>query len=82
MNVIRKRGLRKLVSKHPAIITETLDWYRLAQAADWSCLADVRKTFPSADLIGEVLVFNLSHNRYRLITLSSSPRVKFTSKTC
>ena len=68
MNVISKRGLRKLTAKHPATETEALDWYRLAAASDWNCLADVRKTFPSADQIGEVLVFDLLHNRYRLIT--------------
>lgn len=67
MNVIGKRGLRKLTAKHPETETEALDWYRLAAAADWTCLADVRKTFPRADLIGEVLVFDLLHNRYRLI---------------
>ena len=52
----------------PDAETEALDWYRIAAAGDWSCFADVRRTFRSADLIGEVLVFNLGHNRYRLIT--------------
>ena len=68
MNVVSKRGLRKLLVKLPATEAEALDWYRLAAAADWTCLADVRKTFPTADQIGEVLVFDLLHNRYRLIT--------------
>ena len=36
-------------------------WYCLASAADWSCFAEVRRTFPRADLIGEVLVFDLGH---------------------
>ena len=67
MNVISKRGLLKFTAKCPDAETEALDWYRFASAADWRCLADVRRSFPSADLIGEVLVFNLGHNRYRLI---------------
>ena len=68
MNVISKRGLLQLTAKHLGVETESLDWYRVACAADWSCFAEVRATFPSADMIGEVLVFNLGHNRYRLIT--------------
>lgn len=68
MNVISKRGLRKLIEKRPATEREVLDWYRIANASDWSCLTDVRKTFPNADLIGEALVFDIDGNRYRLIT--------------
>lgn len=68
MNVISKQGLTRLAAKHPGAEAEALNWFRVASAATWSCLADVRNAFPSADLIGEVLVFNLGHNRYRLIT--------------
>ena len=68
MNVVGKRGLRNLTARHPEAETEALDWYRIAVSADWSCFADVRATFPRADLIGEVLVFDLGNNRYRLIT--------------
>lgn len=39
----------------------------MASASEWTCLADIRKEFPSANLIGEALVFNLCGNRYRLI---------------
>ena len=67
MNVISKRGLRKLTAKHPGAETDALDWYRVANAADWSCFADVRSTFPGSDLVGEVLVFNIGGNSYRLI---------------
>ena len=67
MNVIRTRGLLKLIAKRPDAGPEALNWYRVATAADWSCFADVRRTFPGADLVGEALIFNLAHNRYRLI---------------
>jgi len=68
VNVISRHGLQKLTAKHPGAESDARNWFRIAAAADWSCLADVRGKFPSADLIGEALVFNLGHNRYRLIT--------------
>ena len=68
MNAISKRGLRKLTAKHPAVESEALDWYRVAASANWTCFADVRGDLPKTDMIGQVLVFNLAHNRYRLIT--------------
>lgn len=45
-----------------------MNWYRIARSAEWTCLTDVRKAFASADLVGEVLVFDIDHNRFRLIT--------------
>ena len=68
MNVISKRGLRKLTAKHNAVESEALDWYRVAASADWNCFADVRGDLPRTDTIGQVLVFDSAHNRYRLIT--------------
>jgi mRNA interferase HigB len=68
VNVISKRGLRNLTAKHPAAEPGALNWYRVAASANWNCFAEVRATFPSADMIGEVLVFDLGHSRYRLIT--------------
>jgi len=67
VNVIGKRGLRDPPAKRPAVGPEALTWFRIAVTANWSCFADVRATFPSSDMIGEVLVFNLGHSRYRLI---------------
>lgn len=68
MNVISQRGLRKLTAKHPAAEQEAANWYRIAANADWRSFADVRATFPTADMVGEVLIFNLGNNRYRLIS--------------
>ena len=66
--MVNKRGLLKLTARCPDAEVDALDWYRFASAADWSCFADVRRTFSRTDLIGEVLDFDLGHNRYRLIT--------------
>lgn len=47
-------------------------WVQQVRAANWRNFADVRKTFPSADGVAvasgrSVVVFNIAHNRYRLI---------------
>ena len=68
MNVISKRGLLKLTAKYPDAEVECLDWYRIANAATWTRFADVRADYPQADMVGQVLIFNIGHNRYRLIT--------------
>ena len=47
--------------------SEAFQWYRVATGADWSRFADVRAIYPAVDMIGEVLIFDLGRNRYRLI---------------
>jgi mRNA interferase HigB len=73
VNVTSKRGLLKLAKKHPAATEQLTDWYRTAHKAEWVRLEDVREKFPSADQIGDVLVFNICHNDYRLISTVDYP---------
>jgi len=59
-------------------------WAQQARAAEWLKFADVRKTFPSADSLTvasgrPVVVFNIAHNRYRLIAaVHYSSRIVYT----
>ena len=70
MYVISKRGLMKRAESKKvdsATMNELDAWLRTAHAAAWRNLGDVRDDFPFADQIGSALVFNIRHNRYRLI---------------
>ena len=44
-------------------------WLKVVKPLRWNSLVDVQKTFTSADLVGRCLVFNILHNRYRLICI-------------
>ena len=74
MNVISKHGLTTMVAKRPEAENQAFAWYRVARKAAWHSLEDVRVQFPSADLTGNALIFNIRHNRYRLITKVSFQR--------
>jgi mRNA interferase HigB len=70
VNVISKRGLMELAEskKVDSVTMSELDaWFRAAHAAAWRSLVDVRRDFPATDQVGSALVFNIRHNRYRLI---------------
>lgn len=75
MNVIAKPDLLKAARKL-ALETEALAWYRIARKANWRSFEDVRQTFPSCDQVGNVLVFNIRRNQFRLIA-----SVNFTYRT-
>jgi mRNA interferase HigB len=65
--VISKRGLMKLAKKLPATIEALEEIYRVARKSRWHGLHQVRKTFPSADQVGSVLILNVLGGSYRLI---------------
>ena len=70
MNVISKPGLMTLLKgKSSDVVEEVIDWYKKARGANWRSLEDVRWSFPDADQVGDVLIFNIRGNRYRLIVL-------------
>ena len=67
MHVISRKKLLEC-SKENASLSSSLDiWYRIAKAADWHSLAEVRQVLPSADAVGKYPVFNIKGNHYRLI---------------
>jgi mRNA interferase HigB len=46
------------------------EWYKKTQKANWSCYADIKKSFKSADAVGNSrFVFNIKGNSYRLIAI-------------
>ena len=68
MRVIAKPALQKFWDLNRDAETPLLNWYKQSKIADWKNLAEIQVDFPSADLVGECIVFNIGGNKYRLIT--------------
>ena len=67
MHVITRRRLHEFGAKHPTAKEPLGRWYRIVKQSDFKSFSDLRKTFPGADKIGKLTVFNLGGNKYRLI---------------
>jgi len=67
MHVISRRKLKEAASRHGDLEGSLDAWFRIAKKALWRNLAEVRKTFSSADAVGRWTVFNIKGNQYRLI---------------
>lgn len=76
MNVISYRRIREFIEGHPDAEASLNAWYKTAKKANWQNLAEVQKRYLHADLVGRYTVFNISHNKYRLIA-----RVVYKSQT-
>jgi mRNA interferase HigB len=69
----------KRVDSHT--VAELNLWCKTCRSASWSNLFDVRRNFPDVDQVGNVLIFNIRHNRYRLITFVVYGKQKLYVKT-
>ena len=67
MHVISRKKLKEAAARHGDLEAPLDAWFRLAKKASWKMLADVRKTFSSADAVGKWTIFNVKGNQYRLI---------------
>ena len=67
MRIISRKALRDFWRKRPDAEIPLQAWYRITKKAQWNNLADTRKDFPGADLVGICTVFNIGGNKYRLI---------------
>jgi mRNA interferase HigB len=67
MHVISRKKLKAAAARHRALKNSLDVWFRIAKKAGWKNLADVRKTFSTADTVGKWTIFNIKGNQYRLI---------------
>ena len=68
MHVISLKKLKEFWARHPGAEEPLREWYRTTSIAAWQSLADTRRDYPHADLVGRCTVFNIKGNHYRLIT--------------
>ena len=67
MHVISKSAWRSAVAADPALEGPLAEWYKIAKAAAWRSIGEVRKVYPHADFVDPYTVFNIRGGRYRLI---------------
>lgn len=68
MHVIRRKKLKEAAARRGELEGPLDAWFRIAKKTAWQSLADVRKTFSSADVVDKWTVFNIKGNQCRLIT--------------
>jgi mRNA interferase HigB len=77
MRIIARSKIIAYYTNHSDSKTALEEWFSKTKNADWSCFADIKKSFNSVDSVGnQHYVFNIKGNDYRLIVV-----IKITIKT-
>ena len=67
MHVISRKRLNEFAGEHPDTKTSLAHWFGLMKHGLFSNFIELRDTFPSADQVGKLTVFNIGGNKVRLI---------------
>jgi len=67
MHVISRKTLLLFWEQQPDSESALARWFKIVQRTDFATFEALRAAFPSADKVGDVIVFNIAGNRYRLI---------------
>ena len=67
MHIIKKKAIEDFVARFPESRSPFFGWYRVLLKASPRNLMELREYCRSADQVGELYVFNIGGNNYRLI---------------
>ena len=67
MHIVTTRRLKEASEHHRDAASELAAWIKIVKLAHWQGFRELRETFPNADLVDGVVIFNIRHNRYRLL---------------
>jgi mRNA interferase HigB len=82
MHIITRKRLNEFAEKHPDTKSALQHWYKQAKENDFKSFAELRKTFRSADQVGNLTVFNIGGNKVHLIAPFITTGALFISGPC
>ena len=67
MHIISPKTLRDFWEAYPEAERPLRAWAVRIRHARWKNFAELKRDFPSADLVGRLVVFNIGGNKFRLV---------------
>jgi mRNA interferase HigB len=67
MRIVSRKAIRVATAKHSEWGASLSAWYKIAKSADWKNFVEVRNSWRNSDVVGRFVVFDIGHNRCRLI---------------
>jgi len=67
VHIVTIKRLLQASETHRDAAQELSAWIRIVKSARWRNFQELRASFPDADDVDGFVVFNVRHNRYRLI---------------
>jgi mRNA interferase HigB len=67
MHILSRKALREFSQRHPDSKTALDTWFHILNTNHFENFNALRQVFASVDKVGNLMVFNIGGNKYRLI---------------
>jgi mRNA interferase HigB len=67
VHIISRKALVDFWEDNPDSREPLLRWFKIMTHSEFDSFDSLRRTFPSADKVRDLIVFNIGGNKYRLI---------------
>ena len=81
VHLVTLKHLKEAVAAYPDAANEIKAWADIVKAVRWHNLEEVRSVFMDSDSVADYVIFNIRHNRYRLITVIHYAKTTSKKKT-
>jgi mRNA interferase HigB len=67
VRIVSRKAIREATGRHREWGASLSAWYKITKDADWRSFADVRNSWKNSGMVGRFVVFDIGHNKCRLI---------------
>lgn len=69
MRIISRKAILGASARHREWEASLNAWYKIAKAANWNNFEQVRLSWKNSDRVGKFVIFDISHNKCRLVSV-------------
>jgi mRNA interferase HigB len=66
VRIVSERRIREFIAREPRAADAMWHWVDVIEPADWRNPGDLKATFASASFVGDLTVFDVGGNKYRI----------------
>jgi len=67
VHVISRKKILDFITQYPASKPSLESWFKILSKSEYKNFSDLKRTFPSADQVSNLTIFNIAGNKFRLI---------------
>jgi mRNA interferase HigB len=68
VRIVSRKAITDASAKHAEWAASLNAWYKIAKTANWGNFEEVKASWKNSDKVGKFVVFDISHNKCRLIS--------------
>jgi mRNA interferase HigB len=76
VHIITRKRLNEFAERYPTALAGLTHWYKTLKKSSFNNFVELRQSFPRADQVGGLTVFNIGGNKARLVAALHHNRQK------